>query len=181
MIEPFHFSAGMTAMVVTLGIAAWNDWTRWRVPNLLLGVSASTALALAIFMPSGPSVVDCLLGGLTGVALFLPHYLMRGMAAGDVKLLGVVGMHAGTQMVLEIALVTMLVGGVWAIVVLVLRKAGGLPPRLAGLQRHMSASKYAGELRDLPDWPPRNVRYLAIPYGVVMAIGMLLVLIASKL
>lgn len=181
MIEPFQFSTSMTAIVVTLVLAAWNDWTRWRVPNRLLGVSASIALVLALFMPSSPSVADCLLGGLTGVALFLPHYLMRGMAAGDVKLLGVVGMHAGAQMVLEIALVTMLVGGVWALAVLVLRKVGRLPPRVAGLNRQMSASKYAGELRDLPDWPPRNVRYLAIPYGVVTAIGMLLILIASML
>ncbi len=154
-------------MVVTLAIAAWSDWTRWRVPNVLLGVSAATALVLAVFSPLGIGFGDCLLGGLTGLALFLPHYLMRGMAAGDVKLLGVVGMYTGPWMVLEIALVTALVGGLWAAVVLVLRRRASASPAqpelgIAGMPQRATGAR----------------RYQAIPYGVAMAIGTLLVMIS---
>ncbi len=167
MIEPTQLSTGMTAMVVTLALAAWSDWKSWRVPNVLLGVSAAIALALAVFSPLGVGVADCLLGGLTGLAIFLPPYLMRGMAAGDVKLLGVVGMYTGPWMVLEIALVTALVGGIWAMVLLVLRR------RARALQRQQPELK----ADELPQGASVIQRYQAIPYGVVMAIGALLVMV----
>ncbi len=153
-------------MVVTLAMAAWSDWTRWRVPNRLLGVSAATALLLALVAPLGVDAGDCLLGGLTGLALFLPHYLMRGMAAGDVKLLAVVGMYTGPWMVLEIALVTMLVGGVWAVAVLVLRKRASAT-QVAYPKRRAAGSSQRAHARQ---------RYRAIPYGVAMAIGALFVM-----
>ncbi len=155
-------------MVVTLAIAAWSDGTRWRVPNLLLAASAALALALSVFSSSGVGVTDGLLGGLTGLALFLPHYLMRGMAAGDVKLLAVVGMYSGPWMVLEIALATMLVGGVWAVVLLFLRK------RANSAQAPQPRLQVAGLPRRAETLP----RYQAIPYGVAMAIGTLIVMIS---
>ncbi len=167
MIDPTQLSAGMTAMLATLAMAAWSDWTRWRVPNLLLGVSAVVALLLAIVSPAGTGVGNCLLGGLTGLALFLPHYLMRGMAAGDVKLLGVVGMYTGPWMVLEIALVTALVGGVWAVAVLILRRRA----------RSAQASRQDSQMAAMPQSVAAVPRYQAIPYGVAMAIGTLVVMI----
>ncbi|MGN5478961.1 prepilin peptidase [Cupriavidus basilensis] len=45
-----------------------------------------------------------MLGWLTGVSVILPFYLMRGMAAGDVKLMTAVGAWLGAGMVLKIAL-----------------------------------------------------------------------------
>lgn len=167
MIEPTQFSTGMAALVVTLAIAAWSDWTSWRLPNRLLGASAAVALLLAVVMPFGIGAGDCLLGGLAGLALFMPHYLLRGMAAGDVKLLGVVGMYTGPGMVLEIALATALVGGVWAIVLLVLRRKA----------RSSEAQQTKLQLAGLPQRAAAFRRYQAIPYGVAMAIGTLFVMI----
>ena len=165
--ESLHLSTGMTAMVVTLALAAWSDWTRWRVPNVLLGASAATALMLALVSPFGVDVTACVLGGTTGLALFLPHYLMRGMAAGDVKLLGVVGMYTGPWMVLEIALATALVGGIWAVILLVLRRKA----------RSSQATQPELQVAGLPQGAAGIHRYQAIPYGVVMAIGALFVMI----
>lgn len=165
-----QFSAGMVGMVTTLVIAAWTDWTRWRVPNLLLGVSAAVALAQAAFLPYSISVPDCLLGGLTGLLLFLPFYLVRGMGAGDVKLLAVVGMYAGPLTTFKIALATALVGGLWGIVLVIRWKAG----KATRQPKPRVRSEGAPPLRGVAGG-------LVIPYGVAMAIATSVLLFASAL
>ncbi len=182
MFEPTQLSFGMTAMLVTVAVAAWSDWKRWRVPNALLGVSALLALPSAVLAPSGIGLADSLMGGLTGVALFLPHYLLRGMAAGDVKLLGVAGLYAGPLMVFEIALASALVGGLWAIAVLVRRKHAGLVFQPEGCTKAECAPVRRTGLNRLTGGQVRRsgmTRNQAIPYGVVMAIGTALVMFAS--
>ncbi len=141
------------------------------------------ALGLALFIAPGIGVLGCLLGGLTGIALFLPHYLMRGMAAGDVKLLGVIGMYAGPRMTVEIALVSALVGGLWACVVIARRKISVLAPTDArresgqgGRHTQTALQHYLGE--PLTEEVPGRLQ--AIPYGVVMAIGASIVMLAAE-
>ncbi len=157
-------------MASTLLIAAWTDWTRWRVPNLLLGVSACIALALAVFLPHGITVADSLLGGLTGLLLFLPFYLVRGMGAGDVKLLAVVGMYVGPLMAFKIALATALVGGLWGIVLVIRWKAGKATRRIGPRVQSASSPPLRGEFDGL-----------VIPYGVAMAIATALLMYVSTL
>lgn len=183
MFESTQSGIGLAAMACTLAFAAWGDWKRWRISNALLASSALTALCLATLISPGIGVSGCLLGGLTGIALFLPHYLMRGMAAGDVKLLGVIGMYAGPQMTVEIALVSALVGGLWACVVIARRKMSALAPADADRgsvqqdrRRQAALQHYSGE----PLIAKEPGRLQAIPYGVVMAIGTAIVVAAAE-
>lgn len=174
---------GMTALAATLAVAAWSDWRRWRVSNSLLGCSALVALALSLMTRAGPDLGTCLLGGLTGLALFMPHYLMRGMAAGDVKLLGVVGMYTGPMIAFQIALVSALVGGVWALVVLLRRRRDALSLPPSDRKRAEHSSKKMLALQHLTDEPLSTdgaARLQAIPYGVVMAIGTLIVFLVVR-
>ena len=115
----------MLGIVLTVSIAAWFDWTAWRIPNSLLAASATAACMIALFAPQGPTLLITLEGGLTGLALLLPFYLMGGMAAGDVKLLATLGLFAGPLLTIDIALLSCLTGGVWAIVILLGRTAHG--------------------------------------------------------
>jgi prepilin peptidase CpaA len=55
-----------------------------------------------------------------GIALLILFYLMGGMGAGDVKLLGVVGAVVGPEGVFYAFLITALVGGLYAMAVLIL-------------------------------------------------------------
>ncbi len=63
----------------------------------------------------GAGLVVWALGWLTGLLLFLPFYMLRGMAAGDVKLMAAVGAWLGSGMALRIALATFVLGafGAW--------------------------------------------------------------------
>ena len=150
---------GATALLVTAWAAAAFDWLYWRIPNALLAGSAAAALMLALFAPNAFSLTQCALGGLAGLALLLPFDLAGGMGAGDVKLLSVLGMHAGWMHVIDIALVSALVGGLWSLALLILHWPG-----IAWLQAWTPWRRMTG---------PQMVQASrgTIPYGVVIAIG----------
>lgn len=169
--QPIDSPAMMVALVVTVLIAAWTDWRSWRIPNVLVAGSMAAALMLAAFGKDGLGIRDCLLGGLVGFALFIPLYLLKGMAAGDVKLMAAIGMHVGPLMVVDIVLMTCLIGGVWAIVLMELRRGTGLLTwLLTHLRSTMGPAAVSGAERGGPS-PSGRDRWSMIPYGVVIALG----------
>lgn len=174
--QSIHSPIAIAAILSTVLVAAWTDWTSWRIPNALVAGSAAAAAMLAVFSRNGIGLEACLLGGLVGLGLFLPLYLLKGMAAGDVKLLGAIGMHVGPLMVIDIALMTCLVGGAWAIVLMDLRKGTGLFSWL--LARLRSATALSASATPLPEDGKSGGkdRLAMIPYGVVIAMGTLSVL-----
>jgi hypothetical protein len=61
------------------------------------------------------------MGLAAGMALLMPFYLLKGMGAGDVKLMGVVGAFLGPTRVLHAFLWTGLSGGLYALILLAFR------------------------------------------------------------
>jgi prepilin peptidase CpaA len=57
-------------------------------------------------------------GLLAGSAAFLPFYLMGGMGAGDIKLMGAVGALVGWKGVIPAIVFTALAGGIYALVLI---------------------------------------------------------------
>jgi prepilin peptidase CpaA len=104
------------AAVVLAAIACWTDLRTRRIPNVLTFGAAAAGLAFhAFFSGSGP--LTALAGWFTGVLIFAPLFLLRGMGAGDLKLLGALGAWLGPLMAVRIGLWSALAGGVLAIVV----------------------------------------------------------------
>ncbi|MBB3117011.1 prepilin peptidase [Pseudoduganella violacea] len=102
--------------------AAITDLAWRRIPNLLVlgGLLLAFALRWKLNLPLLPA-----LGGMAaGALLFLPLYLRGAMAAGDVKLLIMVGAFTGPLGALQIAWLAFLIGGVLALLALLAR-----PPR----------------------------------------------------
>lgn len=153
-------------LLLLVSCAAVNDLATRRIPNRLLLAALACALVLRLLSAAPGAALLAALGGLLlGLALFLPFYLLRGMAAGDVKLLAVVGAFAGPRDVLTIAVLTWCVGGVMALLVVLAR--GRL--RLA-----------LGNVRDmvrLVPAPRQKASAGAIPYGVAIAIATVVVLL----
>lgn len=111
----------LLGMVVTATTAAVTDWRSWRIPNRLLAASAAAALMMAVFDPYGLTLQQALLGAMTGFAMLLPLYLLRGMSAGDVKLMAVLGIYAGPVATIDLILMSFLVSGLWSLGLLVIR------------------------------------------------------------
>ncbi|WP_201320231.1 prepilin peptidase, partial [Burkholderia sp. E168m30] len=67
--------------------AASTDIATRRIPNRLVLLGLAGALVAQCLLQGVPAgVLGWLAGAATGFGLLLPFYLLRGMAAGDVKL-----------------------------------------------------------------------------------------------
>jgi prepilin peptidase CpaA len=106
-------AAGLTGLVAS----AWDLRTR-RLPNLLTFGSALAALVFCSATGGLRGLGWSVAGWLAGCAVFLPFFLVRGMGAGDVKLLAALGAWLGPITVLWTAAFGAMAGGVLAIGVL---------------------------------------------------------------
>ena len=96
---PYPIPACVALLVI---VTASTDIVSRRIPNpiILAGLVAALLVQGWLHGPLAGSVT-WLAGALTGFALLLPFYLLRGMAAGDVKLLMMVGAWVGASMAFQ--------------------------------------------------------------------------------
>lgn len=162
-----------TAYVLVLalvGLSAFVDSRTRRIPNLLTFGGALIA-ALYHLLTSGPAGVwPSAVGWAVGIALFLPMYLVRGMGAGDVKLLGAVGAWVGPAGVLWAALYTVIAGGVLALIVGAAR--GYLREAFRNLSSLLVFWRTSG-VKPAPGLTIDDAMGPRLPYGVAIAAGTL--------
>ena len=103
-------------------LAALIDLMSRKIPNWL--VLSGFCIAFTFHLLNDPHDLPLIwLGGAaTGFFFFLPHYLMRGMAAGDVKLMAMVGSFTGPMLALKIGLISFLFGGVIALIIVIFNR-----------------------------------------------------------
>lgn len=162
----------------TIGIvlsAAAIDLARRRIPNWLTFGAWIAALPVQALIhgPATGSLV-WLYGWAAGLALFLPFYLLRGMAAGDVKLMAAVGAWLGVSMMPKVALATCVIGGVWALVLLLV--TGQTRATFTRVGHMLLAAVLPGAT---PAQPEANASAGSIPYGVAIAAGTVAMLFAG--
>jgi prepilin peptidase CpaA len=116
-------SVPVMALLLLLGLAAIEDVRSRRIPNALVMsgiVLAMTLHFLAMIQASGPLAGpawwSAIAGMAAGLALMLPLYALRGMGAGDVKLMAMVGAFIGPGPVVWATLCTLIAGGILSIV-----------------------------------------------------------------
>jgi prepilin peptidase CpaA len=105
------------AAVTLVLLACIPDLRTRRIPNALTLGAAVVAFAFHAATAGLPGLATSAGGWLLGVALFLPMFALRGMGAGDVKLLAAVGAWLGPGQVIWVALITSVAGGVLALIV----------------------------------------------------------------
>lgn len=107
-------------VVLAIGVVACvTDVRSRKIPNLLTFGAALCGLLFHGAASGVPGLVTATSGWATGVALFLPFFLLRGMGAGDVKLLAALGAWLGPMQTIWLALFTSIAGGVMALIVAV--------------------------------------------------------------
>ena len=104
--------------IILLGISAIYDLCCRRVPNYLTGVAAIFGLLLPWYVFDTSVLLKAYLGGILGLLMFLPPYVAGIMGAGDVKMLGTVGLYVGIDKVFILILYTALAGGILTIIYL---------------------------------------------------------------
>lgn len=142
------------AALVAASVAAAYDLRTRRIPNVLTGVTVLLGVGLHIGLNGVPGLAASLGGIALGLAMLLPFYVLRGVRAGDVKLLAALGALLGPHALIGVGLYGALVGGTISLIVLVWRGHFSLMLReVLVLQRLPSASGATA------------------PYGVAIAAG----------
>ncbi|MGZ3183280.1 MAG: A24 family peptidase [Telluria sp.] len=105
----------LTLATLLLGCALRDLFER-RIPNPYLAAGFACAALLQLAAHGLPGLLDGLGGALVGLGLLLPLYLVRGMGAGDVKLMAAAGAFLGPALALRACLASVFAGGAAALV-----------------------------------------------------------------
>ena len=112
-------------LILVLLLACAFDLRQRRIPNRLLGAALLGALILHLWSGSPAVLLTTFAAGFAlGLLMFLPLYLLGGMAAGDVKLMATVGAFLGPALVFQASLATYCCGGVLALLIVLYKRRG---------------------------------------------------------
>jgi len=162
---------GLEARSVAIGIGAlacFFDLRTRRIPNLLTFGAAIAGIVYAIFEHGLAGLLASAGGWLVGCLLFLPFFLLRGMGAGDVKLVAAVGAWLGPATVFWVALYTMIAGGFLAVVLAL--ATGYLRQALTNLSLLLMHWRLVG-VRPLTEITLAEARGPRLPYALPITVG----------
>lgn len=151
-------------------IAGICDLRFRKIPNWLNLSGIVLGLGLNTFFFQVHGLTASALGLLCSLAIYVPLYLIRGMGAGDVKLMAAVGSIAGPQNWLWIFIATALAGGVVSLVVIAIKKRwsrtfSNIGKILPELLRFRAPSRSDSAL------DVRSSDALRLPHAVSIAVG----------
>jgi len=151
-------------LLALLGAAVCSDIRSHRIPNLYLLLGGIAAIAGQVWL-SGVEGLIAWAGGLAiGLLGFLPLYGFGGMAAGDVKLMAVVGSYLGMSGAFWAVVFSLLAGTVLGLGILLYKKQ-----LLRSLQRYWAIAS----LRAYIDPPLDDAARQRFPYAIAILLGSL--------
>jgi prepilin peptidase CpaA len=119
--QPSLLGTGQILLGILVAIAAIFDIRYRRIPNWLVLSGLIIGIAWNVYSSGLDGLVRASEGLGLGFILYFPFYLLRARGAGDVKLLAAVGAVTGPGNVFWIFLLTAVLGGVIAVILLLFR------------------------------------------------------------
>lgn len=165
--------------------AAVFDYRQRRVPNWLVLAGILLGLAMNAFLTyDTPSATTGLLFSLEGLGValvvYFPLYLLRGMGAGDVKLMGSVGAVVGPLLWFWIFFCTAILGGITAVIV-VLRKRRVHRTLQNIWMIVLSVRHHQAPYTANPELDVSSDQGVRLPHAVVIAAGAIAFLVAKTI
>ena len=106
----------ITLLAGSIGISLIEDLRHQRIPNAVTYPTMALAVGYHSFS-SGLNGLSFSAGGLAlGIAFFIVPYLLGGMGAGDVKLMGAAGAIFGPKGICIASILAVLSGGVYGLI-----------------------------------------------------------------
>jgi prepilin peptidase CpaA len=165
------------AILVAVVAGMWDLRTR-RIPNRLTVPALLLGLGINSLLGGWKGFVLSLEGAGVGLGLLLPVVLLRGLGAGDWKLMGALGSFVGPGMTVTILLVAVCMAAGWGIVEMVRKRR--VMVTLKNLWELLHGFFLFG-LRPNPnisiDAPP----LIKLPFGAVTAVATAVALSAAWL
>jgi prepilin peptidase CpaA len=163
-------------LIIMVAIAAGFDVKYRRIPNWLVVTGLVWGIAMNVFLFGWPGLKTSLIGIGIAFVIYFPLFMLRGMGAGDVKLMMAIGALVGPANWFLIFMITGILGGVIALLLLAWRK------RL----RHTLSNVFliVGELLSFrapymadKDLDVHSPKAITMPHGATIAAGSILFLI----
>lgn len=174
-------AVSLSALALLVLVALVFDVRQRRVPNNLVVLALGVGLLVNLIgpqavhrsaglfttMPGALGIKGAVLGALTGLAVFLPFYLLRAMGAGDVKLMAGIGSFVGPATAVNLALFILVTGGVLAVARMLWARKSHL------VMRNVAAALWQMLPGSAGTFDPATQSADRMPYGVAMAGGLL--------
>jgi prepilin peptidase CpaA len=151
-------------ILVAIAIAVVTDIRRRRIYNVLTFPAMALGIALNTVLNGGTGLFLSVTGLLLGAAIFLLPVATGGRGAGDLKLLAAIGALGGPVFVFWCAIFTSMIGGVFAIAVLLYKR------RFISVAGGMALDLYTQQT-------PRMTSNIRLPYAIPIALGAVAALI----
>lgn len=168
--QPTLAGATQALLALLTLVAAGYDIRYRRIPNWLVLAGIFTGFVWNLYSSGWSGLGHAAAGLGLGFALYFPLYLLRARGAGDVKLLAAAGALVGPGNCFWVFLLTAVLGGVIAMVWLVIRGRVNqtffnLSWILGDLARLRAPYKSSGELDVTTN------KGMRLPHGAMIAVG----------
>ena len=182
-------TANNILVLMLVGTSGFFDVKERKIPNKITFTGIMIGLIFNLITGGWTGLLASIGGMLAGLAIFFLPFVMGGMGAGDVKLMGAIGALMGWRFSVLTAFYSALVGG--AMVIIYLLYTGKLRDSLKKmilsfirfLFHFLNQLGYNEKIEHLQQRFTKNgqeYKKIYIPYGVAIAGGAILVLIASN-
>jgi prepilin peptidase CpaA len=160
--------------------AAVFDLKERRVPNWITLPGVLLSIALNTFLYETPGLWMSLKGLGVALLIYFPLYMLRGMGAGDVKLMAAVAAAAGWANWLGILFLTAFFGGASALILVASR--GRLQKTMNNIQQIILSLMYRQAPHEAnPTLDVKSDKALRLPHAVAIAFGTLGYLVAAAI
>ncbi len=160
------------AVILTL-VAGLGDLRSRRIPNRLTVSALVLGLAVNGVLGGWHGLLLSFEGALVGLGVLLPAVLLRGLGAGDWKLMGALGAMVGPYLAIAILLVAVVMAALWGVVEMVRQRR--VKSTLRNLWELVHGFFVFG-LRPNPNISIDSQPLIKLPFGAVTAVATALAL-----
>lgn len=148
-------------------LAAAYDLRYRRIPNVLVAAGCGAGVVIQFWLYGFAGGYASLLGAGLALAVYLPLFVLRAVGGGDLKLMAAVGAIAGPAVWLVLFILASLLGGVCAVVLIVVKaRFVGTLDNIGTIVREVVHLRRP--YRNRSDLDVTSDRGLRLPHGAVI-------------
>ena len=168
----------MLGAAICAATGAVSDVRAHRIPNLLNYSALLLGLISSTLVGGWQGLEQGVAGALIGGGVFFLFYLVKGMGAGDVKLMAAVGAWLGIKQTVVVMMASAIAGGVLAIIYVVFyRRLWSTVQNMGELIRF----HFTSGVRPHPELNLQDSSSVRLPYGLAIAVGTAYLLVSTGL
>lgn len=174
-------------LLILVAVSGFFDLKERKIPNKITFAGILIGILFNLITGGWLGLLHGILGMFAGLAIFFLPFVMGGMGAGDVKLMGAIGALMGWRFSIMTALHSAVVGGVMVLIYLIytgklretLKKMlYALVNLLLQFAARLGYNETVYKAQEKFSKNGQTYKKIYIPYGVAIAGGAVLVLIA---